>query len=81
MDARAQILTRHRQEWPAVRAQLYKAIKSTDYDQARTVKAAAEAMKVVQDGERKAWGIDAGGDDNKPTRIVIERTEGVRVVR
>lgn len=80
VDARATILARHRNEWPAVRSELYKALKTRDADGARLAKIAAETFKLVQDGERKAWGIDAGGDD-KPTRIVIERTEGVRVVR
>lgn len=80
VDARAQILTRHRQEWPAVRSELYKALKNRDSEGLRLAKGAAETLKLMQDGERKAWGIDAGGDD-KPTRIVIERTEGVRVVR
>lgn len=80
VDARAQILVRHRNEWTAVRNQLYKALKVGDSDGAKLAKMTSEIMKLMQDGERKAWGIDAGGDD-KPTRIVIERTEGIRVVR
>lgn len=77
VEARSQILAQHRNEWPVVRNQIYKALKGADNELA---KLAAAAMKLVQDGERKAWGLDSGGDD-RPVRIVIERTEGVRVVR
>lgn len=63
-----------------MRSELYKALKTRDAEGVRLAKGAAETFKLMQDGERKAWGIDAGGDAT-PTRIVIERTEGVRVVR
>lgn len=81
VDARAQILTRHRNEWPAVRNQIYKALKSSDIETAKLAKIAAETLKLVQDGERKAWGLDAGETPPGQVKIVIERTEGVRVVR
>jgi hypothetical protein len=81
VNARAELLKKHRNEWPAVRNQVYKSLKGAgDVEGMKLAKVAAEALKLTQDGERKAWGVDAGGDD-KPTRIVIERTEGVRVVR
>lgn len=79
VDARAQILKRHRTEWVAPRNQVYKALKSTDIDQAKLAKLAAETLKLIQDGERKAWGLDAG-DTEGQVRIVIERQEGVRIV-
>lgn len=69
--ARAELLTRHRREWSAARNLLYAAIKSKDYTEAKTAKTSAEAMKVVQEGERRAWGLDSG-DEGKQT-IVIER--------
>jgi hypothetical protein len=60
VDARAEILKRHRTEWVAPRNQIYKALKSTDIDQAKLAKLAAETLKLIQDGERKAWGLDNG---------------------
>lgn len=78
--ARAQILTRHRSEWPAVRNQIYKALKSQDYQAARLAKSAAETLKLAQDGERKAWDLDAVGDE-KAICTVIERTANFRVVQ
>ena len=80
VDARAQILKRHRTEWVAPRNQVYKALKSTDIDQAKLAKLAAETLKLIQDGERKAWGLDNGEAESGQVRIVIERQEGVRIV-
>lgn len=50
----------------------YLAIKEKDLTKARTAKTAAEAVKTIQDGERKAWGLDSG-DDDKPVKVVVER--------
>jgi len=81
VDARAQILKRHRSEWVAARNQIYKALKSGDNAQAKLAKLAGETLKLIQDGERKAWGLDSGETEAGQVRIVIERQEGVRVVR
>ena len=78
-DVRAQVLKKHRDEWPAIRATLYKAIKQSDDKLVRTVKSAAETMKIIQEGERKAWGLDVG-DVAEAFKVVIERTEGVKSV-
>jgi hypothetical protein len=80
VDARAQILKRHRTEWVAPRNQIYKALKSGDTEQAKLAKLAAETLKLIQDGERKAWGLESGETDNGQVKIIIERQEGVRVV-
>lgn len=81
VDARAQVLTKHRTEWNAARSLIYKSIKSNNQDDAKTAKIVAEGLKITQDGERKAWGLDAGETPPGQVRIVVERTEGVRVVR
>lgn len=81
VDARAQILARHRTEWPAARNQIYKSLKSGDNEGAKLAKLVSETLKLIQDGERKAWGLDAGDTPPGQVKIVIERTEGVRVVR
>lgn len=71
IDARAELLTRHRREWGAVRNLAYDAIKSKDLDKARTAKTAAEAVKTIQDSERKAWGLDSG--DDGPVKVTVIR--------
>jgi len=80
VDARAQILKRHRTEWVAPRNQIYKALKSGDTEQAKLAKLAAETLKLIQDGERKAWGLESGETEGGQVKIIIERQEGVRVV-
>lgn len=81
VDARAHILARHRNEWPAARNQIYKSLKSSDNEGAKLAKLVSETLKLIQDGERKAWGLDAGETLPGQVKIVIERTEGVRAVR
>jgi hypothetical protein len=71
IDARAELLTRHRREWGAVRNLAYAAIKSKDLMEARTAKTVAEAVKTIQDGERKAWGLDSG--DEGPVKVTVVR--------
>ncbi|MFJ1253838.1 hypothetical protein [Cupriavidus sp. CuC1] len=71
VDERAELLTRHRREWGAVRNLAYAAIKSKDLIQARTAKTIAEAVKTIQDGERKSWGLDSG--DEGPVKVVVVR--------
>ena len=70
VDARAKIISRHRVEWNAARSNIYKAIKSGSFDQAKLAKITSEALKIVQDGERKAWGLD-----------VVEKPETGEIIR
>ncbi len=81
VNARAHILARHRTEWPAARNQIYKSLKSGNTEGAKLAKLVSETFKLIQDGERKAWGLDACDTPPGQVKIVIERTEGVRVVR
>jgi hypothetical protein len=81
VDARAQILKRHRTEWAAARSQIYKALKTGDNDGAKLAKLTGETLKLIQDGERKAWGLDNGESEAGSMRIIVERHEGVRIVR
>lgn len=73
IDERVELLTRHRREWGAVRSLAYASIKSKDLIEARTAKTVAEAVKTLQDGERKAWGLDAG--DEGPVKVIVQRGE------
>lgn len=78
---RAKVLDRHRREWDGARNLIYQAIKAADFDKAKLAKITSEAIKIVQDGERKAWGLDAGDMPPGQMRIIVERTEGVRIVK
>jgi len=79
IDRRAEVLGTHRREWLAVRSLAYTAIKLKDVDAARHMKIVAEALKIVQEGERKAWGLDT--EEKKPgsVQIVINRRAGVTI--
>jgi hypothetical protein len=81
VTARAAVIERHRTEWVASRNLLYSAIKSKDADAIKAAKAAAEAMKKIQEGERDAWDLVAGNGVKPSIQIVVERSAGVRVVR
>lgn len=77
VQRRAEVLTTHRKEWLAVRQLAYAAIKGKDDAAARHVKTCSESLKIIQDGERKAWGLDA--DEKKPpsVQVIINRRAGV----
>lgn len=72
------LLQRHRMEWAAPRAMSAEAVRmrNTDptksFERAKLAKITAETLKLVQDGERKAHGIDAG-DVPPGSVVVIER--------
>lgn len=78
VDARAQMLDRHRVEWAAPRAMSAEAVRMRDSDpdkafaRAKMAKITAETLKIVQDGERKAWGLDVG-ELPAGSVVVIER--------
>jgi len=74
VSMRAKILDRHRREWEGARSNVYKAIQNNDFEKAKLGKITAEAIKIIQDGERKAWGFDSELPyNNEPVTIVIER--------
>jgi hypothetical protein len=62
VDLRASIIEEHRNEWSSHRTTF--TIKAmTDYDIARTAKLAGETLRIRQEGERKAWGLDINVED------------------
>jgi hypothetical protein len=76
VDHRAELLSRHRAEWEDVRRIVQAAVDLEDFDKAKLGKITSEATKIIQEGERKAWGIDQDqGDDKSKTTIVIERRD------
>lgn len=75
VDLRAQLIDRHRREWAAPRRLVYEAIQKRDFELAKLAKISTESLRNIQDGERKAWGIDKGEGDDKKVTLVIERGE------
>lgn len=73
VDLRAQLIDRHRREWAAPRRLVYEAIQKRDFELAKLAKISTESLRNIQDGERKAWGIDKGEGDEKKVTLVIER--------
>lgn len=70
---RAAVLERHRTEWNMPRKLAYEAAQSRDIEKARLAKTIAESLRNIQEGERKAWGLDAG-EPNGGAVIVIDRS-------
>lgn len=71
---RAEINDRHRKEWNAARQLSYEAIKNKDFERAKLAKITSETIRIIQDGERKAWGLDAADAPATPPVVVIERS-------
>lgn len=64
----ADVLHLHRQDWAKHRARF--GSEPENMNEARLGKLAAEMLRARQEGERKAWGLDA---DEGRAEIVIER--------
>lgn len=73
VQLRAQVLERHRKEWNIPRTLVAEAVKVRSFDKAKLAKITSETLKIVQDAERKAWGIDSGPDGGGKVTVVIER--------
>lgn len=74
VQLRAKILDRHRKEWDGARNNIYKAIQNADFEKAKLGKITAEALKIIQDGERKAWGMDKEAEEGR-TIVLVKREE------
>lgn len=73
VELRAKVIERHRKEWDGARNNIYKAIQNSDFEKAKLGKITAEALKIIQDGERKAWGFDK--DEDKGQMVVVVKRE------
>lgn len=74
---RAEVLTRHRHEWRIARGLLQEAVRSRDFGKGKLAKIVSEGLQIIQNGERKAYGLDQpeatppGGQAT--IRVVVER--------
>jgi len=73
VNQRAEVISRHRREWAVVRGLSGEAIKGRDFERAKLAKITSETLKIMQDGERKAWGLDALDPEKQAPVVVIER--------
>jgi hypothetical protein len=74
VEVRAAVLDRHRKEWSAPRRLSYEAIQKRDFELAKLAKITSETLMLIQNGECRAFGLDAkarGGEGG--TVVVIER--------
>ena len=71
VELRAKVLERHRKEWNVPRGLVSEAVASRDFNKAKLAKITSETLKIIQDAERKAWGVDSGPDSK--IQVVIER--------
>lgn len=76
---REAVLERHRKEWSAPRGLSAEALRLRDrepmkaFERAKLAKITAETLKLIQDGERQALGLDTA-DNPKGHVVVVERT-------
>lgn len=71
--ARADLQERHQKEWDAPRSLAYQAIREKNFELAKLAKISTESLTNIQNGERKAWGLDKGNGNETNIRVVIER--------
>lgn len=72
IQKRAEILTRHRTEINAVRNVTYEAIRKKDFELSKVGKINAEALQIIHNIERKAWGLDKGDTEGQQV-VIIDR--------
>ena len=63
VDLRAKLIDLHRNEWKAARRLVYAAMKEGEeavgFDKAKFAKITTESLRNIQEGERRAWSLDA----------------------
>lgn len=57
-DERVAVIHRHQDEWRRHQAIIDEALANNDFERAKLAKITAETIRIRQDGERRAWGID-----------------------
>jgi hypothetical protein len=70
-DRSAEVVRRHQTEWEDHRARFGSV--PADFDDGKLAKISAEMLKIRQEGERRAWGLD---EASAQPSIVIERSYG-----
>lgn len=64
-DAKAAVIHRHQSEWDEHKRLMRDAMDTQDFNAAKLAKITAETLKIRQEAERKAWGInDKSANEN-----------------
>ena len=71
-EAKADVIMRHKAEWDRHKIIMDEALANEDFNAAKLAKITAETLKIRQDGERKAWGIQ---DKSESGPVVPVRAE------
>lgn len=58
-DRRHAVVVRHKEEWDRHQTIIDEAVANGDFDKAKLAKITAETIKIRQEGERKAWGLES----------------------
>ena len=82
-DAKAAVIARHKEEWDKHQKLIEEALAAEDntgFEKAKLAKITAETIKIRQEGERKAWGIQevvtpAAQGGNATVKIDLSRME------
>ena len=61
-DAKAAVILRHKEEWNKHQKLIEDALAAGDFEKAKLAKITAETIRIRQEGERKAWGIQGVAD-------------------
>lgn len=71
-ERKAAVIMRHKAEWDRHKVLMDEALANEDFNAAKLAKITAETLKIRQDGERRAWGIQ---DKSEPNPGVPVRAE------
>lgn len=58
-DRRRAVVARHKEEWDRHQSLIDEAVTKGDFEKAKLAKITAETIKIRQEGERKAWGLES----------------------
>ena len=67
---RANVQSRHRTEWDDHKELVVAAIVNQDFEMAKLAKITSETLKIRQEGERKAWGLDVPQQTSSSVTII-----------
>jgi hypothetical protein len=82
IEKRAGVLMQHFcNAWMVVRNLTYESIidQDRDMEKGRPARVIADALKVIQGGERKAWGVNS--DEKRPVamQVIVNRRAGTMI--